>query len=257
MFDQKVEIKTKTRNGMTFTSKAVKSPDDSMAGDLSMKFSPFPGAVVTSKYFTTGTRTHETVFDRLGADGLKLTVLTGASSKANLAVSTLEYMHPSATLTATVDAVNGPVANLTGTVGNSGLTAGFNAEYDAGAKEYRKVDCGVHYCIDKDSEFSLVSAKKGAAAKFSCVTKARDGCILGGEVQYEKASNSALAVMGGMYALDRDTTLKARLSSDGLLSASYIQSIRANTSITFSQQINVSNADSKGSHKFGFSLLIE
>lgn len=255
VFDQKVEIKTKTRNGMTFTSKAVKSADDSTAGDLSLKFAPFPGAVVTSKFFTNGKKTTETVVDRLGVDGLKLTVLAGQSSKSNMMVSTLEYQHKSATFTAAADGV-GSVAHVTGTVGSDSLTAGFSGEYDYGAKDLKKVDCGLHYCVDKDSEFSIVSAKKGAAAKISCATKARGGWYLAGELMYEKASNSAVATMGGKHVLDRDTTLKARLTSEGVLSASYIQNIRANTTLTLSQQVNVSNAD-KVAPKFGLALVIE
>lgn len=254
VFDQKVEIKTKTQNGMTFTSKAVKSADDSMAGDLSLKCAPFPGAVVTSKFFTNGKKTTETVVDRLGVDGLKLTLLAGQSSKANMLVSTVEYQHKSATFTAAADGI-GSVAHLTGTVGSDSLTAGFSGEYDHGTKEVKNVDCGVHYCVDKDSEFSIVSAKKGAAAKISCATKTRGGWFLAGELMYEKASNSALAVMGGKYALDRDTTLKARLSSEGVLSASYIQNIRANTTLTLSQQVNVNSPET--APKFGLSLLIE
>lgn len=255
VFDQKVEIKTKTRNGMTFTSKAAKAGDESTAGELSMKFAAFPGGVVTSKLFTNGKKTSEAVVERMGVDGLKLTVLAGQSAKANMLLGTVEYQHKAATLTAGADGV-GRVAHASGTVGRAGVTAGVAGEYDYGAQAVRRVDCGVHYCVDADSEVCVVSADKGQAARVSCATRARGGVLLAGEVVYEKASNSAVATVGGKVALDRDTVVKARLTSGGVLSASYIQSIRANTTLTLSQQVNVSKPD-KASQKFGLSLVIE
>jgi maltoporin len=239
---------------MTFTSTAAKSADNDMSGDVSTKFSPLPGVDVTSKYLTSGKQTHETVINRLGVDGLKLTVLTGASSKANMFVSTMEYQHESATLTAAVDAVNGPTANVTGTIGNSSVTAGINAEYNANSKAFRKIDLGLHYIAD-GSEASLVTLNKGSASKFSYSHSAGKGWMIAGEVLYEKDAKKTLGTIGGKYALDRETTLKTKLSSDGQLSASYIQAIRANTTLILSQHMNVTSGNT--SPRFGLSLVIE
>lgn len=257
IFDKKVQVKTKTKNGMTYTSTAVQSSkDDSLAGDLQLKFSPHPGASVTSKLFTSGRMTHETVLDRLGVAGVKLTLLAGASAKNNLAVSTLEYKHESVAITTAIDAISGPVAHTTATVGTSAYTAGVEAEYDTADKELKKCNFALNYADSSESEATVTVLNKGETAKLAYSHAIRPDFSVAAEYLFDKKADARRLTAGAKYEVDRDTTLKAKIFSDGQVSASYIQEIRPKTTLILSQKFDVSNPD-KSSHKFGLSLIIE
>jgi Eukaryotic porin len=256
IFDKKVQVKTKTQNGMTYTSTAIQSAkDDSLAGDLELKFSPAPGAAVTSKLFTSGKMSHEAVFDRLGVEGLKLTLLGGVSSKSNVGVSTLEYQHKSATCTAAVDAIAN-VAYVTGTAGTAALTVGVDGQYDTAAKELRECNVALNYSDGKESETTVTTLNKGESAKLAYSHAIRPDFSVASEFFYDRRADAKLVTIGAKYDVDQDTTLKAKITSDGLVSASYIQEIRANTTLVLCQKFDVRNPD-KASHKFGLSLVIE
>lgn len=254
-----MQVKTQTQNGTTFTSTAVQSPkEENLSGDLQMKFVPAPGATVTSKLFTSGKMTHEAVLERIGVDGLKLTALGGMSSKENLGVASVEYLHKSATLTAGLDAVR-KTANITATAGSSGkfaLTAGVEAQYDTVAKEVTKCDVIANYSDGKDSEATLATIGKGEAVKLTYSHSIRPDLGVAVEFMYDRAAEAKLVTVGTKYEVDRDSSLKTKVSSDGIMSASFIQKIRHNTTLILSHRFDAKSMD-VADRKIGLSLVIE
>jgi voltage-dependent anion channel protein 2 len=257
IYDKKVQVKTKTVNGLTYTTTGIQSGyDDALAGDLSLKYSLVPGAEVTSKFFTSGKMTHEAVLDRLGVQGLKLTVLAGAGGAKQVAVGTVEYAHKAVAGTASVDALHGPVAHATATVGHGVFTGGVEGEYDTKGGALKKLNFAACYTDGNESEATVTFLNKGETGKVAYSHLARKDLTVAGEFLYDRKADAKLLTLGVKYEVDRQTTLKAKINSDGLVSGSYLQEIRPSTTLVLCQKFDVSNPD-KSTHKFGLSLVIE
>lgn len=223
IYDKKVEVKTKTQAGMTYTTSGIQNGlDGSLSGNLSLKFSPVAGSTVTSKFFTSGNMTHEAVLENLGVEGLKLTLLGGMGSK-QVGVGTAEYVHKNLAITSAVDALFGPIAHTSATIGYDVFTAGLEAEYDSRTKDVSKCNFALNYSDGRESEATLTFLNKGDTAKLAYSHSARPDLSIAGEFLYDRRIDAKLLTMGIKYDVDRDTSLKAKITSDGLVSASYIQ----------------------------------
>jgi Eukaryotic porin len=241
---------------MTYTSTGVQNvKSDALAGDLSLKFSPMAGTTVTSKLFTSGNMTHEAVMERLGVSGLTLTILGGMGSK-QVGVGTVEYVTKNAALTSAVDVLSGPIVHAAVTAGLDVATVGVEAEYDTKARNFRRYNFAVNYADSKESEATLTVLNKGETGKLAYSHLARPDLSVAGEFLYDRRADAKLLTMGVKYEVDRETTLKGKINSDGLVSTSYIQEIRPGTTLILSQKLDVRNVD-KSTHKLGLSLVIE
>lgn len=252
-----MQIKTKASNGMAYTGTvAQNAKDGTLPGSLDLKFSPTPGTVATTKFFTSGLATAEVEAVQLGVDGLKMTLLSGVSPKDHIAVTSLEYLHKSATLTASLDMLK-KTAGLTATAGSSVATVGVDAQYDSAAKEVTKCDVVLNYNDGGESEAQVATMNKGEAAKFTYSHAIRPDFSVVGEFLYERSGAEAkMCTIGAKYVVDRQTTLKTKVSSDGMMSASYIHRIRPHTTLVLSHRLDVNDMD-LSSRKIGLSLVIE
>jgi voltage-dependent anion channel protein 2 len=242
---------------MTYTTTGIQAAkDDSLAGDLALKFAPVSGALVTSKFFTSGKMTHEAVLDALGVPGLKLTVLAGAGGPNQVAVGTVEYVHKSIATTASVDALHGPTAHASLTAGYGAFTGGVEAEYDTASNAFNKCNLSSSYTDGNESEATLTVLNKGETAKLAYSHLVRNDFSVAGEFLYDRKADAKLLTLGVKYDVDRQTSLKAKINSAGLVSASYLQEIRPSTTLILCQKLDVSNPD-KSTHKFGLSLVME
>ncbi len=132
---KKVQLKTKTDSGMTYTTTGVQSnKSDSLAGDLSCKYE-MSGATMTTKLFTNDTLTQEVTLENTGVKGLKLTLFGSAGAKQVIAGSA-EYVHPHLACTA---AVNASSIQSSLAIGSSGVTLGVDGEYDVENKKAEKI----------------------------------------------------------------------------------------------------------------------
>lgn len=217
-----MQVKTKTANGMAYTATGVYGGDQAVKGDLSIKLTPVAGATITSKLFTTGNMTHEAVLDKLGVNGLKLTFLGGMGSR-QIGVTTMEYMNKNVALTTAMDVVSGPVAHATLTAGSNAFTCGVEGEYDTSTKEFKKGNFVVNYSDGKESEATVTVLNKGDSAKLAYSHDARPDLSIAGEFAYNRKADAKQLTMGIKYKVDSDTTLKAKINSEGMFSASYIQ----------------------------------
>lgn len=253
---KKVELKTKTEAGMTYTVKGAQDAGkgDAISGDLSCKYA-VSGATLTTKMLTSGQLSQEVCFENTGVKGLKLTLLGGLGSKQVINGSA-EYMHPHMSYTAAVNALGAPSIISSLAVGTSGFTVGVDGEYDVESKLLKKVDGVVNYNDGKENEATIMALSKASKFKFSYSHIVSQDFAVAAEFLYDKAAESKLLTMGTRYEVDRDTTLKTRIDSAGAIAISYIQEIRKGTKLTLCSRFDVRNIE-KTSHKFGLSLVIE
>lgn len=253
--DKKVQLKTKTSNGMTYTSTGILSgKDESIAADLSCKYS-FSGATMTTKLFTSGKMTHETVLEKTGVKGLKLTVLGGLGPKQTL-VATGEYVHPHMSAVVAANLLGTPAVYPAVTVGLHGVTVGVQGDFNVDKKEFGAVNGVINYSTTKDHEATAMLLKNGGLAKFTYSHVVSRDFSVAAEFVYDTTDKSKVLTMGTKYEVDPETTLKTKINSAGAMSLSYIQEIRKNTTLTLCTRFDVCNPE-KPSQTFGLSLVME
>lgn len=253
--NKKVQLKTKTSNGVTYTSTGVLSgKDDSLSGDLSCKYS-LSGASMTTKLFTSGKMTHETVLDNTGVKGLKLTVLGGLGPKQTL-LATGEFVNAHVAAVVAANCLGNPSVHPALTVGMHGVTAGVSGDFDVEAKEMKNIDGVINYSTGKEHEATVMFLNKASKIKFSYSHVMSPDLSVAAEFLYDRSGDAKLLTMGTKYTVDADTTVKAKIDNAGAVSLSYVQEIRKNTTLTVCSKFDVRNLD-KPAQQLGLSLLIE
>lgn len=242
---------------MTYTSTLKLNGDDhAIEGDLSCKYN-ISGTTMTTKSLTSGNLSQEIVLENAGNKGLKLTLLGGLSPKHSLVASS-EYIHPHLSLVADVNCIGTPAVKSSLTAGIHGVTGGVEADFDIDSKELKNLNGVIDYWNGNEHEATFMLLEKATVAKFRYFHIRNRDLSVAAEFEYNIAKDERTMTMGTQYEVDRDTTLKTKINSDGLCSLSYIQEIRKNTTLTLCSRFDVIKQEQdKSSHKFGLSLVIE
>ncbi|CAN8065408.1 unnamed protein product [Agarophyton chilense] len=275
--EKKVQLKTKTASGMTYTTtgklssstqlvtvppqkegeeepKKMEQQVQTLAGDLSCKYK-LSGATMTTKLFTSGMLSQEVELENTGVEGLKLNVL-GKLGPKNTLLASAEFMHPHLSLVATADALGKRSVTSSMTVGMHGVTAGVQGTLDIDTKAMSGMGAIVNYASGKEHEATVMLTDRGKKAKFSYSHIRNSDFSVAAEFEYDRTEDTKELAMGTRYEVDRDTTLKTKITSVGSFSVSYIQEIRKNTTLTICSHFNVIG-DKKPNHRFGLALVIE
>lgn len=251
---QKVQLKTKTDSGMTYTTTGVQKGEN-LNGDLSCKYS-ISGATLTTKVLTANTVTQEIKLENTGVKGLALT-LFGSTGAKQLVMGSAEYVHPHVAGATSVNALGGtPTIQSSLAIGSNGVTLGVDGAFNATEKTLDKCDAVLNYSDGKDQEITASVSGKGTKTKFAYSHLVSRDFSVAAEFNYDKSKDTKELVMGTKYMVDRDTTLKAKIQSSGVFSLSYLQEIRSGTTLTLCSQFDVNKMDAVP-HVFGLSLVIE
>mmetsp|Transcript_5096 Transcript_5096/g.10781 ORF Transcript_5096/g.10781 Transcript_5096/m.10781 type:complete len:278 (+) Transcript_5096:73-906(+) len=255
--DSKVKIQTKSDSGTSYTIEQVQSSKTgALVGDLAVKGKLFD-QVVNTKFNTSGKVSTEITLDKLGVDGLKL-VLNGASTaggSANSASSKIEFSHKHVAAVALVDLL--PSAVVTGSIatGHAGFTIGAESTFNVAESALTKYDFAASYADSAKSEITLALLKKAKLFKVSYSHAVSDDLSIGGEGLYDISSEAKTLTMGILYKLDKQSTFKTKLNTDGALSTSYKQQVQPHVSVTLCSALNVKELD-KG-QKLGLAIAYE
>ena len=76
---------------------------------------------------------------------------------------------------------------------------------------------------------------------------------MGGELSKASDKTDVSIAFGCMYKLDKDTTVKSKVGSDGILTASYKQKISPLSTVTLAAAVDTVSL-SENKHKFGMQL---
>lgn len=255
----KVEVKMKTSNGVTFTPIATKT-GESPSGSLAAKYSFMPWLEGEATLGTNGSLdlTLEAVDALTKGLVLKAECAKAAADKPALLASAnliAEYKSDAFSCKTSYDCYkNDLLACVTTAV--SDITCG--------------VDCS--YCVTKGSLTKYAAAAQFVQPDFTAMTKyeAKGGkgtlsCSyfhkVSGDMQVGVAVAKPLAKpdmnieFGCAYKLDKDTSVKAKVDSEGVMCTSYKLKVSPITTMTLAAQVDTVNlADNK--HKFGLQLNI-
>jgi len=255
----KLDVKTKTNNGVEFNSSATNNSDSGkVSGDLETKYKFKEYGVTLTEKWNTDNNISATidVEDQL-LKGLKLTFdssfspATGAKSgkvKADL-------KHDACTLTSDVDLnLGGPMVNASAVIGHKGWLAGYQMAFDSSKSKLTKNNFGIGY----------------ATKDFVLHTNVNDGQVFGGSVYQRVNSELETAVnlgwtssnnatnfgIGCKYALDKDSNIRAKINNSSQVGLGYQQKLRPGVTLTLSTIIDGKNFN-QGGHKVGVALELE
>lgn len=253
----KLEGKTKTKNGVEFTTEGSHFTDTgNVNGSLETKFKYAEYGVTFSEKWSTDNviSTNISIDDKI-AQGLKVdfdTTFAPVTGKKSAKVKTA-YKHDHIHTTADVDFdFAGPTIKGSAVFAYKGWHAGYQASYDTANSKmtannasltYKDGDFVIHSGINDASKYvgsvhHQVNSKLSAAAMLNWTSGTKDP--------------SSLTVCG-KYVVDDDTYIKAKLDNNLRLGISYIQSLRPGVQLTMSSLINAKSLEN-GGHKLGLSL---
>lgn len=257
---QKLKVKTRSPNGVEFTTEATLKGSKGVSGKLSSAFTPFEGIKVSKLCVTTGGRFQtEASLTNTGVDGVKVTVKAEEGADQPPAGELcVDYANSNTVVNTSVDVcdANGPTLYGAATFSHGNFLVGGEVRYstgfdsEAGSAALTDYNAVAQY---KDEDWvAAIKTKKCASAVSVSVHK-----TMSKDVQYCTEYNHAsnLLSLGGIYKLDGSTKLQGKVNSKGTVSANAIQQISAGVKLISSVELDAKNF-AGDSHKFGLQIVL-
>lgn len=252
----KLEGKTKTKNGVEFTTEGSHNTDTgNVAGSLETKFKYSEYGVTFSEKWNTDNviATKITIDDKI-AKGLKVdfdTTFSPVTGKKSAKVKSA-YKHEHLHTTTDVDFdFAGPTVHGSAVFGYNGWHAGYQASYDTANSKLTANNVSLTY---KDGDFvihsGIIDATKYVGSVHHQVNSKLSAAAL---LNWTSGSSTTSFTVCGKYTMDNDTYMKAKIDNNLRLGLSYVQKIRPGVNLTLSSLINAKSLE-QGGHKLGLSL---
>jgi len=252
----KLEAKTKTANGVEFTTDGNHNTDTgTVNGALETKFKYADYGVTFSEKWTTDNVISTNVsIDNKIANGLKVdfdTTFAPVSGKKTAKVKSA-YQHEHIHTTTDVDFdFAGPTIKGSAVFGYKGWHAGYQASYDTANSKLTANNVSLTY---KDGDFVIHSGIVDATKYNGSVHhQVNSQLTAAAQLQWTAGSNTSALTVAGKYTIDKETFMKAKLDNNLRLGLSYVHKIKPGVQLTLSSLINGKSLD-EGGHKLGLSL---
>mmetsp|Transcript_3073 Transcript_3073/g.4675 ORF Transcript_3073/g.4675 Transcript_3073/m.4675 type:complete len:282 (-) Transcript_3073:183-1028(-) len=256
---QKIKIKTRTVNGVEFTTEGSLKGSKGASGKLTAKFSPFQGITMKKLCVTTDGRFQTEASLDNAMEGVTFTVKAEEGAEQPPAGELcVDYKAGAATVNASVDVcdTNGPTLYGASTVAYDNFTVGGEVRYSTGFDSSDSAPSLVDYngaisYTGRDFVVALATKKKCSNATVSVHQMYSKDTEFA--TTYNHGSN--LLTVGGTYKVDPTTKFTGRMNSKGIVSANAIQTISAGIKLITSVEVDAKNF-AGDSHKFGLQLIL-
>ncbi|EOA24597.1 hypothetical protein CARUB_v10017863mg [Capsella rubella] len=231
--DQKFSISTNSISGVAVTSTALKN------------------GVLHAANIATQYKYRNTLFDvKIDADSNILTTITFTeilpSTKAIASFKVPDYNSSKLYK-------KNPLIDVTATLGSTTISFGAEAGYDTTSRTFTKYNVGISV-TKPDQCASVIIGDKGDSIKASYLyhldESKRSAAV--GEVYRKISTNENTVTVGGLYAVDHLTNVKAKLNSNGKLGALMQHEVLPKSLVTISGEIDTKTLDKYP--RFGLSL---
>jgi len=255
----KLEAKTKTQSGIEFNTTSSSNHDSGkFYGNLETKYKwKDYGLVLTEKWTTDNCLgTELTIEDQLLA-GLKLSFdasfapQTGKKTGKIKTEYKREYVHTNCDLDFDFA---GPTIHGAAVLGYKGWLAGYQMTFDTSKSKLSQSNFAIGYSAN---DFTLHSSvNDGSEFTGSVYQKVNDKLEAGINLNWASGTSCTRFGVAGKYAVDKDTTFRAKLSNSGQIGLSYQQRIRDGLTLTLSSLVE-GKTFNQGGHKIGVGLECE
>ncbi|KHN36298.1 mitochondrial outer membrane protein porin 2-like [Glycine soja] len=250
--DQKLTVSSYSVSGVTLTSTSVTKGGLS-TGDVAALYK-YKNTVIDVKLDTASTISTTLTFN----DVLPSTK-TIASFKLpdyNSGKLEVQYFHDHATLTTAVALKQSPVIDVSATVGTPTIALGAEAGYDTSSGGFTKYTAGISV-TRPDSSASVILGDKGDSIKASYLHHLdllkKSAAVA--EITRKFSTNENTFTVGGSFAVDPLTQVKARLNNRGKLGALLQHEIIPKSVFTVSGEIDTKALDKNP--RFGLAIALK
>lgn len=255
----KLECKTKSDAGVEVTaggSNALES--GKVAGNLETKYKiKEHGLTFTEKWNTDNTLNTELTLEDKVARGLKLVLNSSfvphSGKKSAVLKSTYKADAMTVQLDSTLD-LGGPLVNGAAVAYYKNWLVGYQMAFDTSKSKLTKNNVAVGF-TSKDfilHTFANDGAEFGGSL-YHKVNKDLDAAV---DLGWSANSNTSRFSIGCKYALDRDASVRAKVSNTSQVGLGYQQRLRDGVTLTLSTLIDGKNFN-QGGHKVGLALDLE
>jgi len=258
----RTEWKGQTLNGVTFETSLVKDKNGAILGTLTpkYKFKEY-GAEISGEFNTKRDFKGELNVTDQFVDGLK-TIFTFNKGAEIWSTLGYEYKHKLGTSTASIDygKSKGSTLSASGVVGSQGFAFGVSGDYFLGGNSLQTLNGTVSYSSAEFDVTAFGRIKNQEEEKNeiggSYFHKVSSDLAVGSEIVYDLSNPDAKPKLtfGTQFALNYDTTLKAKFDTNGILALSYQQKFNKNAKLTVSSSIDTNNLSGKSASTFGLAL---
>lgn len=255
----KLDLKSKTPTGVEFTVNGVSNNDTGrVASSLETKYNIKPhGIVLKQKWNTDNILVGEITGEDYLVRGLKLglsTTLAPQSGKKSGKV-TCGFKSPCFNLNGDVDLdYSRATFNGAGVFGYLGWLAGMKMTFDPSKNKLSKSNFALGY---EAPEFH-VTGHLDDGQEFNCSIYQRlnDQLETGINVSWSSNSSSTNFNLGCLYKIDKESAVKAKVTSSSQVGLGFIHRLRPGVNVTLSALMDAKNF-SQGGHKLGLGLDFE
>jgi len=253
------EIKNKTTNGLEFTT-AGKRNGVGFDIDFEVEYNDKPaGLKVKEKLNKDQDMTLEVSLANRVVDGLKVGVESVTTKgKPKTINAKLEFTNKNSSSEVVVDLQKLSVDAST-VVGYENVLAGAKTHFDANKGSFGGADCVASYSgADMTITAGVNTGKDDSTSVtgtyvYNLASVAKDATLAGSYTYNLKTSASSFSV-GGLYKCDANSSVKAKIESNGLLSLVYSQKMNNNLTLGLGTNIKTSQLGGAESQEVGVSL---
>ncbi|MBA0620281.1 hypothetical protein Golax_005230 [Gossypium laxum] len=250
--DQKFTVSTYTGAGVALTSTALKKGGLS-TGDVAALYK------YKNTQFDVKVDTNSNISTTLTFTEILPSTKTIASFKVpdyNSGKLEVQYFHDHATVTTTVGLNQTPGVDVTATIGTPTIAFGAEAGYDTTSGNFTKYTAGISM-TKPDSCASIILGDKGDSIKASYVhymDQLKKSAAVA-EISRRFSTNENTFTVGGVYAVDHLTLIKAKLNSHGRLGAVLQHEVVPKSLLTISSELDTKALEK--SPRFGLALALK
>eukprot|EP00261_Vitis_vinifera_P021460 XP_010652706.1 PREDICTED: mitochondrial outer membrane protein porin 2 [Vitis vinifera] len=250
--DQKFTVSTYSDTGVAITSTAVKKGGLS-TGDVAVQYK-YKNSVIDVKA-DTGSNINTTLTFTEIIPSTK-TIASFKFPDYNSGKLEVQYFHDHATLTTSVALNQSPAVDLSVTIGTPSIAFGAEAGYDTTSGCFTKYTAGISVA-KPDSCASIILGDKGDTIRASYVhhldSLKKSAAV--GEISRRFSTNDNTFTVGGSYAIDPLTNVKAKLDNHGNLGALLQHEIIPKSILTLSGEFDTKALDK--TPRFGLALALK
>lgn len=238
--DQKFTVSTYSSAGVALTSTALKKGGLS-TGDVAVQYK-YRNAVFDVKVDTESNIVSTVTFNEI----LPSTKAIASIKVPDYSAGKLEvqYFHDHATLTAATAMNQTPIVDVSATMGTPTIAFGAEAGYDTTSRSFVKYNAG--FTLTKpESSASIILGDKGDSIKASYVhhlDQIKKSAAVA-EITRKFSTNENTFTVGGLYAVDHLTTIKAKLNNHGRLGALLQHEVIPKSVLTIASEVDTKTLD--------------
>uniref|UniRef100_A0A668AMW3 Non-selective voltage-gated ion channel VDAC1 n=1 Tax=Myripristis murdjan TaxID=586833 RepID=A0A668AMW3_9TELE len=252
----KLDLKTKSENGLEFTSTGSANTETSkVAGSLETKYKwAEHGLTFTEKWNTDNTLGTEITLEDQLAKGLKLTFDSSFSPNTGKKSGKIKtgYKCDHINLGCDVDYdINGTAIHGAAVVGYEGWLAGYQMTFEAGRNRITQSNFAVGY---KTDEFQLhTNVNDGTEFGGSIYQKVNDQLETAVNLAWTAGNSNTRFGIAAKYQIDADAAFSAKVNNSSLVGLGYTQTLKPGIKLTLSALLDGKNINA-GGHKLGLGL---